>query len=76
MMAKQKVRVWPAGRPSVALVEKHPDGYVAYPLKMNSAVVGEGDTLEEATADATSAIVFHIETFGLRRQNWDGLLIA
>jgi predicted RNase H-like HicB family nuclease len=53
----------------MVLVEKHPDGYVAYPLKMNGGVVGEGDTFEEAVADVTSAIEFHIETFGLRPQN-------
>ena len=33
------------------IVEKHPDGYVAYPLGINGVVVGEGDTYEEALAD-------------------------
>lgn len=46
------------------VVEKHPDGYVAYPLGMKGIVVGEGDTYEEALADVKSAIRFHIETFG------------
>ncbi len=46
------------------IVEKHPDGYVAYPLGLKGVVVGEGDTYEEALADARSAIRFHIETFG------------
>jgi len=46
------------------LVEKHSDGYVAYPLGMKGVVVGEGDTYEEALADVKSAIQFHIETFG------------
>lgn len=46
------------------LVEKHPDGYVAYPLGLKGVVVGEGDTFEEALADVMSAIRFHIETFG------------
>ena len=46
------------------IVEKHPDGYVAYPLGMKGVVVGEGDTYEEALADVKSAIRFHIETFG------------
>ena len=46
------------------VVEKHPDGYVVYPLGLNGIVVGEGDTYEEALADARSAIRFHIETFG------------
>lgn len=47
------------------IVEKHADGYVAYPLGINGAIVGEGDTYEEALADVKSAIRFHIETFGL-----------
>ncbi len=46
------------------VVEKHPDGYVAYPLGLKGVVVGEGDTYEEALADVKSAIAFHIETFG------------
>ena len=46
------------------IVEKHPDGYVAYPLGMKGVVVGEGDTYEEALSDVKSAIRFHIDTFG------------
>ncbi len=46
------------------IVEKHPDGYVAYPLGLKGVVVGEGDTYEAALADVKSAIQFHIETFG------------
>jgi predicted RNase H-like HicB family nuclease len=46
------------------IVEKHPDGYVAYPLGLRGVVVGEGDTYDEALADVNSAIRFHIETFG------------
>ena len=46
------------------IVEKHADGYVAYPLGMKGTVVGEGDTYEEALADVKSAIRFHIQTFG------------
>ena len=48
------------------VVEKHPDGYVAYPLNLRGVVVGEGDTYEEAWADVKSAIQFHIETFGVQ----------
>ncbi len=47
------------------IVEKHPDGYVAYPLGLKGVVVGEGNTYEEALADVKSAIQFHVETFGL-----------
>ncbi len=46
------------------IVEKHPDGYVAYPLGVKGVVVGEGDTYEEALADVKSAIRFHVESFG------------
>jgi predicted RNase H-like HicB family nuclease len=46
------------------IVEKHPDGYVAYPLGLKGVVVGEGDTYEEALADVKSANQFHIDTFG------------
>jgi predicted RNase H-like HicB family nuclease len=46
------------------IVERHPDGYVAYPLGLQEVVVGEGDTYEEAVADVTSAIRFHVDTFG------------
>ena len=46
------------------VVEKHPDGYVAYPLGLKGVVVGEGDSYEEALADVKSAIAFHVETFG------------
>ena len=46
------------------IVEKHPDGYVVYPLGIEGIVVGEGDTYEEALNDVRSAILFHVETFG------------
>jgi predicted RNase H-like HicB family nuclease len=46
------------------IVEKHLDGYVAYPLGLKGVVVGQGDTYEAALADVKSAIGFHIETFG------------
>ena len=46
------------------IVERHEDGYVAYPIGLKGVVVGQGDTYEEALADVKSAIAFHIETFG------------
>ena len=46
------------------VVEKHRDGYVAYPLGLKGAVVGQGESYESALADAKSAAAFHIETFG------------
>lgn len=50
--------------PVKILVEKHPDGYVAYPNGIHGVVVGQGDTYEDAVADLKSALQFHIETFG------------
>jgi len=46
------------------VVEKHPDGYVAYPLGLKGIVIGQGDSYEEALSDVKSAIRFHIESFG------------
>ena len=46
------------------IVEKHPEGYVAYPLGLKGIVIGEGNTYEEALSDVKSAIRFHIDTFG------------
>ncbi|MDJ0737100.1 MAG: hypothetical protein QNJ47_24030 [Nostocaceae cyanobacterium] len=46
------------------IVEKHSDGYVAYPLGIKGVIVGEGDTYEQALADVKSAISCHIEVFG------------
>ncbi len=46
------------------IVEKHEDGYVAYPLGLKGVVVGQGDSYEEALADVKSAVSFHLETFG------------
>lgn len=46
------------------IVEKHADGYVAYPLGIKDTIIGEGDSYEEALADLNSAIRFHIQTFG------------
>ena len=46
------------------VVEKNPEGYVAYPLGLKGVVVGQGNSYEEALSDVKSAIRFHIETFG------------
>lgn len=46
------------------VIERHPDGFVSYPLGFKGVVVGQGDTYDEALADIRSAIRFHIETFG------------
>lgn len=46
------------------IIEKHPEGYVAYPIGLKGIIVGEGDTYNEALEDVKSAIKFHIESFG------------
>ena len=35
------------------VVEKHSDGYVAYPLGLQGVVVGQGDTYEELAPGRT-----------------------
>ena len=47
------------------IVEKHSDGYIAYPLGLKGVVVSEGETYEEVLTNVKSAIQFHIETFGV-----------
>ncbi len=46
------------------IVEKHTDGYVAYPLGLKGVAIGQDDTYEESVEDVISAIRFYIETFG------------
>jgi predicted RNase H-like HicB family nuclease len=58
------------------IVEKHRDGYVAYPLGLSGVVVGEGNSYEEALENVKSAIVFHLETFGEEVLQADTLLEA
>jgi predicted RNase H-like HicB family nuclease len=65
MKKKPKVsarkRTW---RDIKIIVEKHTDGFVAYPLGLKGVVIAQGDTYEEALKDVKSAIRFHVETFG------------
>jgi predicted RNase H-like HicB family nuclease len=46
------------------VVERHADGYVAYPLDLRNgiAIVGQGESYEEALADVTSAIKFTLDS--------------
>ena len=46
------------------IVEKHTDGFVAYPIGIRGVVIGQGDTYKEALEDVKSAICTHVETFG------------
>lgn len=43
------------------VIEKHSDGYIAYPIGIVGAVVGQGETYEEALADVKSAIACYVE---------------
>jgi len=45
-------------------VERHADGYEAYPLGIHGLVVGQGETYDEALEDVRSAIAFHREASG------------
>ena len=57
------------------IVEKHADGYVAYPLGLQGVVLGEGDTYEEELADVKSALRFHVETFGAEVLETESLVL-
>ena len=57
------------------VIEKHPDGYVAYPLGIGGVVVGDGDSYDETLADLKSAIRFHFETFGCAELEIDPLVL-
>jgi predicted RNase H-like HicB family nuclease len=57
------------------IVEQHSDGFVAYPVGLRGVIVGQGDMREEAIADVTSAIQFHVETFGAAELETDEPLL-
>ena len=48
------------------VIEKHVEGYVAYPLDLKGTVEGRGETQEKAVADVKLAIRHHMETSGNR----------
>jgi predicted RNase H-like HicB family nuclease len=55
------------------VIEKHSDGYVAYPIGLTGAIVGQGDSYDEALADVKSAIACYVEVFEkdmLDNTNW------
>ncbi|MBI5237931.1 MAG: type II toxin-antitoxin system HicB family antitoxin [Deltaproteobacteria bacterium] len=58
------------------IVEKHPDGFIAYPLGFKGVVIGQGDSYAEALGDVRSAISFHIETFGKAAFESDDIIEA
>jgi hypothetical protein len=45
------------------IVEKHADGYVAYPLGPKGVVVGESDSYEDATCKVSRGAVAQIHAF-------------
>ena len=55
---------WHMKRQIKVIVEKHVDGFIAYPLGLKGVVVAQGDSYEEVLREIQSAIDFHIETFG------------
>ena len=47
------------------IIEQHEDGFVGYPLGFKAgAIVGQGDTYQEALDDTRSAIRFYVEYYG------------
>lgn len=51
-------------KPIPIIVERHEDGFVAYPVGLKGVVVAEADTMPEVLAEVESAVRFHVETFG------------
>ncbi|MGO9387791.1 MAG: type II toxin-antitoxin system HicB family antitoxin [Methanobacterium sp.] len=45
------------------IIEKHQQGYVAYPLGLSGVLLSEGNTYQEALENIKSTIKFHLETF-------------
>jgi len=46
------------------IVQRTPEGYVAYPIGLRGVVVSDGETFEEVLVNVKQAIAFHVETFG------------
>lgn len=58
--------------PVKIVIEQHEDGFIGYPLAFKAgAIVGQGETYDEALADTNSAIAFYIEHYGAAKF-WDG----
>lgn len=51
-------------KPIPIIVERHEDGFAAYPVGLKGVVVAEADTMPEVLAEVESAVRFHVETFG------------
>ena len=50
------------------VVEQHSDGFTGYPLGFaRGAIVGYGETLEDAVRDTESAVAMFIQHFGIER---------
>jgi predicted RNase H-like HicB family nuclease len=46
------------------VIEKHADGYIAYPLGYQEIITGRGETYEEALEEVKAAIIYRVTTFG------------
>ena len=58
------------------IIEKHSDGYVAYPLGLKGVIVAEGDSYEEALADGNRQFAFISRRLGMTAYLvWNKLLI-
>jgi hypothetical protein len=48
------------------IIEKYPDGFTGYPLGFKKgAIVGQGDTYEQALEDTKSAINTFVDYYGI-----------
>jgi predicted RNase H-like HicB family nuclease len=46
------------------VIEKHTDGFIAYPIGYREIITGRGDTYEEALEEVKAAIMYRVTTFG------------
>jgi predicted RNase H-like HicB family nuclease len=46
------------------IIERHPDGYVAYPVGFKGIITGRGNSKDEALEEVKAAIIYRITTFG------------
>jgi predicted RNase H-like HicB family nuclease len=45
------------------IIEKHPEGYVAYLLGLSGVLLSKGNTYQEALENIKFTIKFHLENF-------------
>lgn len=58
------------------VIERHADGFVAYPLGVEGVVIGEGNDREAALVDVAAALKAHVDAFGVEVLDSDSPVLA